>query len=403
MATGALSMSSSPSAATSAFSWQAASPAEEGFSPDLGEKLDFGLRSGLLRGLHAVLVVRSGRIVLEQYYDGPDESWGDPLGHLSFGEETLHDLRSVTKSIVGLLYGIALEQGLVPPPEARLLESFPQYSDLAGDPQREQLTIEHALTMTLGMEWNEQSPYTDTANSEVAMEQAPDRLRFVLDRPIAVAPGSRWTYSGGATALLGALISQGSGKTLAEFARETLFEALGISAFEWAAGRDGVHSAASGLRLTARDLARIGELVRGLGQWAGQQIVPRGWIEASIRSAIPTPMVSRTSGCAGKTGATAAVGCRLRKRRAKALDHALRCRYSGNPWRALQCSGRLGISDAGLARNCRCQSPQGLGQPYFRIPTSHQLRDTSVFNWMLVYASAPQLCWAPACDPSPVI
>ena len=247
--------------------------------------MDFGLRSGLLRDLHAVLVVRSGRIVLEQYYDGPDESWGDPLGHISFGQESLHDLRSVTKSIVGLLYGIALEQGLVPPPEAPLLEHFPQYSDLAGDPRRAQLTIEHALTMTLGTEWKELSPYTSAANSEISMEKAPDRLRFVLERPFEAAPGARWNYCGGATALLGGLISQGSGKTLAEFARKTLFAPLGISAFEWATGRDGVHSAASGLRLAARDLARIGELVRGLGQWAGQQIVPSEWIEASIRRA----------------------------------------------------------------------------------------------------------------------
>lgn len=185
-------------AAPSPSSWQDASPAEAGFARDLGDKLDFGLRSGLLRDLHAVLVVRSGRIVLERYYDGPDESWGDPLGQVAFGPDSLHDLRSVTKSIVSLLYGIAMDKGLVPPPEARLLDHLPQYADLADDPRRARLTIAHALTMTLGLEWDEHRPYTDTSNSEVAMERAPDRLRYVLERPIVAPPGTLWTYIGGA-------------------------------------------------------------------------------------------------------------------------------------------------------------------------------------------------------------
>ncbi len=82
--------------------------------PDIAEKLEAGIRSGLLRDLHAVLVSHAGAIMLERYYQGRDESWGKPLGVVSFDAETLHDLRSVTKSMVGLLYGIALDRKLVP-------------------------------------------------------------------------------------------------------------------------------------------------------------------------------------------------------------------------------------------------------------------------------------------------
>jgi CubicO group peptidase (beta-lactamase class C family) len=177
-----------------------------------------------------------------------------------FGPDTLHDLRSVTKSIVGLLYGIALDRGLVPPPEAPLLAQFPEYPELATDPQRARLTILHALTMTLGMEWDEQRPYTDPANSEIAMERAPDRYRYILERPFVAAPGERWIYSGGAVALLGHLIAKGAHTTLPEFARQALFAPLGITTFEWAEGADGVASAASGLRLRPMDLLRIGKL-----------------------------------------------------------------------------------------------------------------------------------------------
>ena len=126
--------------------------------------------------------------------------------------------------------------------------------------------------MTLGAAWNEQLPYTDPANSEIAMEMAADRIRFVLSRPMEAEPGARWTYSGGATALLGALIARGTRTTLPEFAREALFDPLGIARFEWAAGQDGVASAASGLRLTARDGTATDPVIRSWGQ---QQRKPR--------------------------------------------------------------------------------------------------------------------------------
>jgi CubicO group peptidase (beta-lactamase class C family) len=285
LASGASAMLSSIAPAA-VMSWPTAAPDALGFAPDLGEKLDAGIRSGLLGGLHSVLIARDGKLVLERYCDGADESWGEKLGTVAFGPETLHDLRSVTKSVVGLLYGIALDRNLVPPPEAPLLAQFPEYPDLIADPQRARLTVAHALTMTLGMEWDEERPYTDPANSEIAMETAPDRYRFILDRPIVAAPGTRWIYSGGAVALLGRLIAKGAGKTLPDFAREALFEPLGIEIFEWAEGQDGVASAASGLRLRPRDLLRIGELILAQGRWDDRQIVSRGWLEASFKLAV---------------------------------------------------------------------------------------------------------------------
>jgi CubicO group peptidase (beta-lactamase class C family) len=285
---GALCVGAATAAAAPAFSQPIAPPQDLGFAADLAEKLDAGMRSGLLRGLHSVLVVRSGRLVLERYFAGEDETWGRTLGHVSFGPDTLHDLRSVTKSVVSLLYGIALDRGLVPAPDASLLAQFPEYPNLAADPRRAPIKVLHALTMTMGLEWNEQVPYTDPAKSEILMERATDRYRFIFEQPVVAAPGTRWTYSGGCPALLGRLIAKGSGKTLAQFARETLFADLGISTFEWAQGDDGVDSAASGLRLKPRDLARIGELVLANGRAGARQTVPRDWIDASFRPAIPT-------------------------------------------------------------------------------------------------------------------
>ena len=246
---------------------------------DLGERLDLGYRSGLLEGLHAVLALRDGETVLESYFAGVDENWGRALGEVRFDADTLHDLRSVTKSVTSLLYGIALEKGLVPPPEAALMEAFPQYPDLAVDPARAGWQVAHALNMTLGIEWNEDLPYSDPRNSEIAMEFAEDRYRFILEQPIVTEAGAVWRYNGGCSALIGYLIETGTGQSLSEFATEHLFEPLGIARFDWNAGADGVQSAASGLRLTARDLARIGEMILAEGQVDGTRVVPASWLE----------------------------------------------------------------------------------------------------------------------------
>ncbi|SHK06743.1 CubicO group peptidase, beta-lactamase class C family [Roseomonas rosea] len=265
-----------------------AAPGTEGFAPDLEEKLAAGLRSGLLPGLHALLVARHGQVVLAHYGQGPDESWGRPLGEVRSGPEVPHDLRSVTKSVVGLLYGIALARGAVPPPEAPLLAQFPEYPDLAADPARQALRVSDALDMTMGLAWDESRPYTDPANSEIAMENAADRYRYVLEQPVEHPRGTRWTYSGGAVALLGALIARGTGQSLPDFAQAALFEPLGFESGGWAAGRDGVPSAASGLRLTAPALLRIGEMVLAGGAWEGRRVVPEAWLAAMTRPAVPT-------------------------------------------------------------------------------------------------------------------
>ncbi|MFD0468968.1 serine hydrolase domain-containing protein [Nonomuraea thailandensis] len=173
----------------------------------MAERVDEALRGGEAPHVHGVVVLRGGEVVLERYGAGEDHALNVPLGHVTFDRDTLHDLRSVSKSVVALVYGIALAEGLVPEPGASLVRQFPEYG-IAG---REHLTVEHALTMTLGLEWDEQLPYTDPANSEIAMELAPDRHRYVLERPVVEEAGKRWHYCGGATALIGEIITRGPG------------------------------------------------------------------------------------------------------------------------------------------------------------------------------------------------
>ena len=115
------------------------------------------------------------------------------------------------------------------------------------------------------------------------MDMAPNRYRFVLGRPVVMEPGKRWVYSGGATALLARIIENGTGKPLHEFARVTLFVPLAIGPTEWFTDRSGEAIAASGLRMTPRDLARIGLMMLKGGMWCDRQVVPAQWIERSTR------------------------------------------------------------------------------------------------------------------------
>ena len=232
-----------------------------------------------LPGLHSAMAELGDERLAEVYFEGKDEVWGRAVGMRAHGPDTLHDLRSVTKSIVGLLYGIALAEELVPPPEASIYAQFPEYPDLFDDKERASITIGHALSMQMGLEWNENLPYSDPRNSEIAMERADDRIRFVLEQPIRETPGKSWIYSGGAVALIAELIARGAAVPLDTFAKERMFDPLGIVKFEWISGRDGVPSAASGLRLTLPDLVKIGHLVARNGMMDGKQIIPAGWLK----------------------------------------------------------------------------------------------------------------------------
>ncbi|MEM7524707.1 MAG: serine hydrolase [Pseudomonadota bacterium] len=243
------------------------------------DRLKAAFDAGELPGLHSVYITVEGKPFAEAHFKGEDENWGAPLGVRDHGPDTLHDVRSVTKSVVSLLYGIALEEGLVPDVDEPLIAQFPEYEDLLDEPERASILIRHALSMKMGTEWNEDLPYTSAENSEIAMELAADRYRFVLDRPMTQTPGDWWVYNGGATAIIAKLLADGVGMPIDAYAEKRLFAPLGITEFDWNRGADGVPSAASGLRLSIRDLAKIGQMVADDGRVDDAQVVPAAWID----------------------------------------------------------------------------------------------------------------------------
>jgi CubicO group peptidase (beta-lactamase class C family) len=231
--------------------------------------------------VHAVIIARHGKLVFEQYFPGYDEPWGMGEGRHDFDAMNKHDMRSVSKSMVSLLVGIAIDRELIKSADEPVVKFFPDYSALktAG---WDNITLRHLLTMSSGIQWDENRAWKDPQNDEPHLGNEADPFRYVLSKPIATPPDTVWNYNGGGTDLLGNIIERVSGQSLETFAREALFTPLGISDWEWMKYRNEHVAAAAGLRLRPRDAAKIGQLVLNKGEWAGRQIVSAKWIEQSV-------------------------------------------------------------------------------------------------------------------------
>ena len=239
------------------------------------------IETGEIPGVHSVIVMRGKDTLAEWYFPGDDNARGRPLGRVAFGPETLHDVRSVTKSVVGLLVGVALDEGAIKSLDTPVLDYFPEYADLQ-TPERRRVTLRHLLTMTSGLHWDEETyTYADPRNSEIAMDLAPDPYRYVLAQPFDAQPGERFKYSGGDVAVMAAVLARATKTPLDAYAEARLFKPLGIAEVAWHKDPKGVPYAASGLRMKPRDMAKIGQLVLANGRWGGRQVVPARWVTAA--------------------------------------------------------------------------------------------------------------------------
>ena len=239
--------------------------------------------------VHAVLVARGGKLVFERYFRGSDEIQNRPVRNVTFDADTLHDMKSVSKSVASLVLGIAIDRGLIGSLNEPIFSFFPELSDLR-TPEKERIQLLHVLTMSLGLKWVEAIPDDGDNNDEARMHMARDPCRYVLGLAATAPAGQEFFYNTGALTLLSAIIRRATGRPLDEFARATLFEPMGITGVEWIRVK-GDSDAGGGLRLRPRDMAKIGQLVLAGGRWNDRQIVSKAWIDASM-----TPRLGATSG-----------------------------------------------------------------------------------------------------------
>jgi CubicO group peptidase (beta-lactamase class C family) len=265
-----------------------ATPEEVGLDREPLVRLGERIQADSAINIHSVLVARGGKLVFEAYFSGSDEDWGNQLGKVEHGPDVRHDLRSVTKSITSALIGIAIDEGRVPGLQATAFELLPDYARHMA-PDKKQLTLHHILSMTAGLDWFEPWDYTNPGNDEIRLIESPDPVAFVIGRSFESRPGETFEYNGGLPTLLGYLLEQAYGRRGDEIIREKLFEPLGIESFDFRANDSGMLAYASGLRLTSRDMMKVGLMYLNGGNWEGRQVLPESWVRASLTPYVSTP------------------------------------------------------------------------------------------------------------------
>jgi len=272
----------------------AASPESQGMDTAALEAFHAEFARGDHGFVDAMLVLRRGTLVFERSYrhdyaarfdprrDGPPGLYNyfDARWHPYWEGSELHTMQSVSKSVTSLLVGIAIGRGEISGVAAPVLGYLKGFRP-NGDPRQAGLRLEHVLSMTTGIRWDEDSvPYTDPANSCANMEASRDWVQFVLDQPMAEEPGRSFKYNSGATQLLAGVLRQATGRQADDYAREHLFGPIGIARFEWKRA-NGVTDTEGGLYLAPRDLARLGVLLLQDGVWEGRRVLPEGWVRES--------------------------------------------------------------------------------------------------------------------------
>lgn len=228
--------------------------------------------------LRSVIVLAEGRTVYERYF--------------SAGPEDAQHVYSVTKSVLGTLVGIAIEQGRIPGLQATVGELLPDYADQLS-PEQAAVTVERLLTMTGG--------FLDNPPGLDGQSGHPDWIASLIEYSGA-QPADSFAYSNGGSHLLAVLLAEATGQSVFEYAKAVLFEPLGIDtagaiqpvaegrhweaevqgpAFGWAQDPMERTVGSAGLLLRARDMAKIGLLHLQDGVWQGEQILPTAWVEAA--------------------------------------------------------------------------------------------------------------------------
>jgi CubicO group peptidase (beta-lactamase class C family) len=246
--------------------WVIGAPERQGLDPTFLCKMGKGIAEGHLPNVDSIVVVRHGVLVFERYF-GP------------YDATTSHAGNSMTKSLISLLVGIAVDRGLIGDLDAPVLSFFPEYADLR-TPEKDRITLRHLLTMTAGL--------SASASATLRLDREP--YRHALEKNLSGDPGISFEYSNIETELIGAILHKVSGKTVDVLATEEIFGPLGIKDFRWY-GRLGndLPMCSSGLSLRPRDWAKIGQLVLNHGAWDGKQIVSASWIAQSTTEQVKAP------------------------------------------------------------------------------------------------------------------
>lgn len=229
--------------------------------------------------LTSLVVARGGTVDRQEYFNGG-------------GAAVPQDVRSVTKSVVSLLVGIALDRACLRSLDQTLGELLG--SSAPTDAAKRAITLRQLLTMTSGLGGDE------LANVALYNQwaAAPDQLTYVWDLPLVATPGSQFNYYSPGYYVVSRILTANCGQSTADLARDALFVPLGIGARAWEADAKGFINGGAGLSLTPLDMVAIGNLVLANGQAGSARVVSSAWMQAATTTKVATTAMPPASGYA---------------------------------------------------------------------------------------------------------
>jgi CubicO group peptidase (beta-lactamase class C family) len=279
--------------------WETASLSSVGMNEELISFLADNINHALYTEVHSVLIVKENRLVFEEYWGGHDFGLSSPDYHgtyVQFDRNRRHNTHSATKSITSALVGIANDKGLIGGVDEKIFRYLPNHQSLSNE-GRENITIEHALTMSSGLQWKEWGVSVSSPEHDVVQfNQSSDPIRYLLSKPLVEIPGTLFCYNGGTVDLLGVIVKNATGSDLPTFSGNYLFGPLGITNYVWTTlYPSGITCAHGDILMTPRDMARFGFLFLNNGSWKGVQIISADWVQKSTSYHI-SPNVSWVDG-----------------------------------------------------------------------------------------------------------
>ena len=292
--------------------WAKGTPAEVAIDEKLLTAFDADLKSGKYGLVDSFNVFRCGKSVYEGKYShdygqiygkeakerGPlnarltgPYNYFDPAWHPYYNGTGMHSMQSVTKTTSSVIVGIAVTRGDF---KASLDTPLLHYFDVAKvknvDDRKRRITLRHVLTMTSGLEWNEEVAYDDPKNDADLMEATDDWVQYVIDKPMAKEPGTTFNYTSGGSELLAYIFQKETGQDIEKYGEKYLFGPLGMGHY-WKRSPLGVVDTEGGLFLSGLDLGKLGYLYLHDGVWDGKQVVSKEWVKASV-----TPFIDAEEG-----------------------------------------------------------------------------------------------------------
>jgi CubicO group peptidase (beta-lactamase class C family) len=242
--------------------WLTSTPEEQGMDSAALAKL---VAYGASHDFDSLIVVRHGRIVAEAYY-------------APYRGDLQHEIFSSTKGVIGTLVGIMVKDGLLDRLDRPMLDFFPERRVANLDDRKKAITVQNLLDMTSGLDWKQGFEGEDEVTPH-EMGRSSNWTQFILDRPMAYAPGETFYYSNANPDLVSAIITRLTGKLAEDYAREKLFAPLGIVNWHWEREPEGLSVGEGMLAMLPREMAKIGYLYLRHGQWEGKQLLPPGWAD----------------------------------------------------------------------------------------------------------------------------